>query len=479
MKALTANLKLLYQNREMLVWYFFSGICIFMVYFTPDIPHYFHSDVKISPFNSINLIKPFLLLIVLGFAIGRLVADLWTKPTFFCLPGQIKISIKIPLIMGLSFAAITSIAMIILNSWMTIKSLSAIFVVFSFYLMIYWLSVLIIIRFNKLVFIILLFYLILFTMPLMGRLEILIYIQRLLLIHQWISAFVCLIVSCLIYHVLTRRSMVRSICGVQWVPFFVGWNVQGSSRYNFMRLTKALYIDRFAGFIDSLFSERIQSSTRSLILQHLCGKVYEIISYLISNFAMILFVSLAVFYSSLNLINHVGGVDLQPYYFSLFGILCGHICVIPESDILLPLSRKGRLLNGVTAVITSVIIMLAIVVTFVLLSYILSFNGNFASLLFSLTSEFISLNGKYILFSGIALPATAGVIVFFRKKPALSLLSIIGVALFILGINLYTIYKGWYNLKSFNLFIGIIIMVVSFGFYFVVLYYDSIKRSIY
>jgi len=478
MKTITANLKLLYQSREMWVWYFIFGICIFLAFVFPDIPPYFPVGVEIRPFNSMRLIKPIMVLIVFGFAMGRLVADGWTKPMFFCLPGQIKTFLKILLLMGLASAAITSLATTTFTPWMMIRSLSVIIALFSFYLMIYWLSVITIIRFNKLVSVILLFYFVLFTIPIMGRMEILIFIQKLLLTHPWVSAFVCWTITCLIYYALGCRALVRSICGTLWVIFFVGRETSGSNKYNPMRLTKTLYLERFAGFINCFFSERIQSNNHSLILPHLWGRVYEIFSYLISNYLTILFVSVLVFFCSLTLINHIRSIDIQPFYFSLFGILFAHTCVLSRSDILMPVSRRGQLFSGITTVITSISIMLVVVVTFVLLSKILSIADNFTTILFVVESKFISFNGKYIFFSAIVLPTTAGLIILFQKKPLLSILAIMGLASFLLAANIYVIKNGEYIFNMFNLFFIFLLTVLSFGFYLAILYFDSKKRSL-
>ena len=475
MKPVTANLKILYQSREMWVWYFICGISIWLASAIPALPKNLPPWVHPGPLNTVSLINPVLVLVIFGFAVGRLAADVWTKPMFFCLPGQIATSMKILLLMGLASAAITSLATTILTPWMTIRSLNIIIALFSFYLMIYWLSVITIIRFNKLIFVIFLFWFVFFIIPLMGRMEMMVFIQKLLLTHSWASVFVCWPITCLIFYALRCRYLARAMCGAPWVTFFVGGETPGSNRYNHIRQAKALYLDRVAGFIDCFFSKRIRSSNRSLILPNLWGSIYEIISYLSSNCLMIFFVGLSVFYCSLNLINHVSGIDLQPYYFSLFGILCGHTCVIPRSDILMPVSRRGQLFSGITAVITSIFIMLAIAVTFVLLSNILSTAGNFTTFLFALDAEFISFNGKYIFFSAMVLPTTAGLLILFQKKSTLSTLSIIGLALFILTANLYINNNGGH---MFNLFIIILITVLSFGFYLAILYFHIMKRSL-
>jgi len=480
MKTITVNLKLLYQNREMLVWYFILGIIILLTFAV--FPNYSDGPpaaVKEGYFNSIILIKPFLAIIIFGFAMGRLVADIWNKPVLICLPGQIETSLKILSLTGLAFVMATTVLMVNIMPWMELRSPGVIIALFAFYLMIYWLSVIIILKFNESVFVILFLYFAFLIMPLMGRTELLVIIQRLLLIHPWIWALVCLFIICIIYYAVGSRSLAKSLSDAPWVMFFTGMNIPESKKYKASQLINTPYTEGIEGFIDRLFSERIRSNNRSVIFSNFFGRLYEILSYLISNHLIIIFITVSIFFCCLNMSNHIIGINLQPFYFGLFGILGGHIFVISRSDILLPVSWRVQLFRGVTEIITSVFFTLLVISGFVFLSNILSRTPGFTSYLFSLKYEYIPLHYRYIILSAIVLPLTSGLLTIFRKRNILSLLSVILLIIFLLMINLCIISNEINIFEASNLFIFILITLLSLGFYFFSLYYECIKRMFY
>lgn len=481
MKPIAINIKLLYQNREMWIWYTLFLISILMTFtFLPDAPSYFLNIIrKDDPFNNVILIKPAFVLIILGFAMGRLIAGIWNKPVLICLPGQIKTSLKLVLLTGLVFDTITIILITDLTLWINLSSLSKIIAFFSFYLMIYWISVILMLRFNESVFLLLFIYIVLFALPLMGRMELLISVQRFLFIHPWLAALICWVINCMGYYTLGSRNIARSLSGSKWVTFFTGNNATGLNIFRASHLIDTPYIERFEGFINRFFSDRIQANNRLLFISSILGRFYENFSYLIYNHLLILLINIAVFFCTINQFNHVQGLDTQLYYFALYGILGGHIFNLSRTDILLPISRRVKLLIGLTEIVTTMFFMLLIIAVFTFLSNLLTKIPNFTYHFFSLDlgEEYIPLNGRYIIISALIMPFISGLLSLFRKSIILSLSSVIILAIFLLIFNIYIINNYINIFEVFNSLSFVFILLLSFGFYFLTLYYDSIKKT--
>jgi len=472
MKTITANLKLLYQKPEMWIWYFLNGIIIIMIMIS--INDSVHIDNK--PVGWCLFIMPLLNLSMVGSAMGRLVVDVWNKHTFFCLPRQIETSMKMLSLMGLATCIITFVVMLSIFSWTKVGFLSGSIMLISYYLMIYWLSVIISIWLYRVVFIISFFAL--FIPGIINYYGINYIFENLPFNHIWISTFIFLIISCIIYHALTRKSLVRFLVAAPRLMLFFGWKNAVLNSYESSHLRKNSHIDQFSKFIDYFFCEHIKSNNCSLTLPIIWGRVYISFRFMISNYRRIFSACLLVFFCTLIFINDKRLIDLQPYFFSLFGVLGGHMCLMYGSGILLPISRKGQFFCGITAFMTSIFSMLILAAAFVLFSNILSATKNFTSFIFFLRSEYIPFDGKYIFLSVIVLPATAGLLLLFRKKAALSMIAIIILALFLLAFNLYIVDNGGYIFNMFNLFFIFLLTVLSFGFYLAILYYDSMKRSL-
>jgi len=480
MKTIAVNLKLLYQNREMAIWYFILGIIILLTFAV--LPNYSDgppTSINQGYFNSIILIKPFLSLIIFGFAMGRMVADIWNKPVLLCLPGQVKTSLTILTLTGLVFVTATTVLMMTIIPWMELRSPEVIIALFTFYLMTYWLSVFIILRFNESVLIILFLYFTFLIMPLMGRTELLIFIQRLLLIHPWGWALVCLIIICMIYYAVSSRALAKSLSGAPWVMFFTGMNAPESKKHRLSNLINTPYTEGIEDFNDRLFSGLIRSNNQSVMLSNFWGRLYEISSYLISNHLIISFITVSIFFCCLHMGNHIIGINLQPFYFGLFGILGGHIFVISRSNILLPVSWRMQLSRGLTELIVSMSLMLLAISGFVFISKALLRTPDFTSYLFSLKYEYIPLQDRYVMFSAIALPLTSGLLTIFRKRDVLSLLSIIVLIISLLAINLFVINNEINIFEPSNLVLSLLIALLSLGFYFSSLYYECAKRTLY
>jgi len=471
MKPITANLKLLYQNREMWAWYFIAGISI--LYILSSLPSH-PSSADFDPSHDWYLISPTLVLTIIGCAMGRLTASIWTKPLIFHMPGQVKTSGELLLLIGLAAAITTTIVMTAILSWITFSSLSVIISSFSFYLMIYSLSLIISIRFNKLVFVIP--YFLLFVTPILNHLEILYFIQKLLLSYPWASAFICWIVNLMIFYAIGSKYLFRSLCGAPSLIFFVGWENPGSDGCDSGRQKKDSYSKRFSGSINRLIFQSIKSKNRSLVSPRLRTRVYVILGSFISNWRIIFFDGPIIFLSTAIFINAFRLVELQSFLYSFIALMGGHICLISESDIFLPIDRRRRFFSDITALMTGIFVMLVLVAAFNILSKILP---NSLTSFISLygPAEVNSMHRIYIFFTIILFPITGGLLILLKKRSYLSLLSITGIAIFLLGFHYHLINKVGYTFLTFNLFIIILSIVISFGFFMSVIYYNSFKRS--
>ena len=472
MKIMTANLKLLYQNREMWAWYLFMGIGIWHIsssFYTPK------SIPSVDYMNNWDLIAPVFVLTILGCAMGRFTAGIWTKPAIFCIPGQIETSRKMLLFIGLAVSALTYLIITIITSWIILRYPGTIISLLGFYLMIYIVSVITSIRFNKLCFVIP--YFILFIMPLMNRMEILSFIQNLLLAHPWRSALVCWIINFLTYYAVGTRYMPRHICGAPSMTFFVSLESAGSNRDSLDSLKKDRFIKKVAETINRLFFQLIQSNNRSLILHHMWGRAYVIAGSFISNWRKIFFDGPVIFLSAATIINSIRIIELQSFLYSFIGLLGGHICIMSGSDIFIPLDRRGRFFSKISALITATFIMLVLAAMLNVLSKILPNNfTKFISLTGPTDASF--LNSKYIFFTMILLPVTGGLLILFRKKSFLSVLLITGITIFLLGTHYQLIDNMGYIFNMSSLFVVIPAIILSVGIYLAITYYDSMKRSL-
>jgi len=470
MKSMKASLKLLYQNGEMWAWYFLLVLSIYHILSSLPTPQ---SPPTSDPVNSWGLISPNLALAVLGCAMGRITACIWTKPVFFSVPGQIRTTWKMLLTIGLIASVITSLIMTNLLPFMVSRPLSIQVTVIGFYFMIYSLSVIISIRFYKLVFFIP--YFILFSMQLMNRMEILSYIQSLLLVYPWKSALVCWAINCLIYYALKIKYLPSRLFGMPSVIFFTGLESPGSNVYCHVKLKRETYLKRALEGTVRFFLGRIRSNNHSSILPHVWGRIYTIFGSFISNWRIIFFDGPVIFLSAAIFINSFRIVELQSFLYGFIGLLCGHICVISGSDIFLPLDRIGRFISELTALITAIFIMFILAALFDLLSKILP-QGITSFIHLHWSSDFISLNARYIFLTMILLPITCGLLILLKKRSIFSILMITGLAIFLLGTYYYIINKGFFTLITLNPFALILTPIASFSFYLTIIYFGSTKR---
>ncbi|MBN1627171.1 MAG: hypothetical protein JW944_11655 [Deltaproteobacteria bacterium] len=472
MKAMKSSLKLLYQNGEMWAWYFILLLSIYHIVSSLPTPQ---SPPTSDPINSWGLISPNLALAVLGCAMGRVTAGIWSKPIFFSLPGQIRTTWTMLLIIGLAASVITSLIMTILLPLMASRPLSIQITLTGFYLMIYSLCVIISIRFYKLVFFIP--YFILFSMQLMNRMEILSYIQSLLLSYPWKSALVCWAVNFLVYYALGIKHLPVRLFGMPSVIFFTGLESPGSNTYHPARFERETYLKKALEWTIQFFLGRIHSNNRSSVLPHVWGRIYNILGSFISNWRVIFFDGPVVFLSAAIFINSFRIVELQSFLYGFIGLLCGHICVISGADIFLPIDLIGRFISELTALITAIFTMFVLAAFFDLLSKILPHSiTSFINLNWS--SEFISLNVKYIFLTMILLPVTCGVLILLRKRSVFSILTITGLAIFLLGVYYHIINKGLFAIVNWNPLTVVLAVGVSFSFYLSVIYFGSTKRSL-
>jgi len=334
--------------------------------------------------------------------------------------------------------------------------------------MIYWLSVLTAIRFNRIVFVI--FYFVYIIIPTIDRLGLLKPVQNMVLNYPLALVCICGLASYLMYRAVVRRDLACSLCGVPWLDFFAGWEKSRLNRFRIepTRVIQSSYTEQFAEFLNHLFSKRIRSNNRSLLLPHIWGRAYIIFASTLFNWWRLVGLFLLIWFS-LIMPKYLFG--RQIFFFYVLGLVGGQMCIMSGSDILLPLGRKGWFFSGITTLITTISIMLVLVAALVLLSKML--------ICIFPPSELISLQGKYIFISIILLPTTSGLFILFRKRMFLSRIIVLtGILISLYCIHSYIAYKGGYIFNMFNLIILILITVASFGFYLAVLYYDNMKRSL-
>ena len=470
MNTMNASLRLLYQNREMWAWYFILAMSIYHILSSLPTPQ---SPPTSDPVTSWGLISPNLALAVLGCAMGRMTAGIWTKPVFFTVPGQIKAIWAMLLVIGLAASAITSLIMTFILPWMASRPLYIQVAVIGFYLMIYCLSVIISIRFYKLVFFIP--YFILFSMQLMNRMEILSFIQSMLLTHPWKSALACWTISLIICYALWIKFLPRRLFGMPSVIFFTGLESPGSNAHGPVRPGRDTHLRKAMGRVRQFFLEHIRANNHSSVLPHVWGRVYTIFGSFFSNWRVIFFDGPVIFLSAAIFINSFRLVELQSFLYGFIALLCGHVCVISGSDVFLPLDRTGRFISELTALITAIFIMFVLAALFDLLSKILPHSiTSFINLNWS--SEFISLNVKYIFLTMILLPITCGCLILFRKRSIFSILSVTGLAIFLLGAYYHLIKRGLLTLAADSPLALILAVAVSFAFFLAVTYFGSAKR---
>jgi hypothetical protein len=472
MKPFKASLRLLYQNREMWAWYFILAVSIYHILSSLPTPQ---SAPTNDPVNGWGLIAPNLALAVLGCAMGRITAGIWTKPVFFCVPGQ-KVAIRrMLMLIGLAASAITYLVMAILLPWPILRSLNMQVALIGFYLQIYFLCLILSIRFNKLIFFIP--YFILFFIQLMNRLEILSFIQGKLLIYPWSSAVVCWMINGLIYFTLATNHFPRRLFGMPAVIFFTGLESSGSNGYRPSGLTRERGIKRATEIFGQIFLDRIRSANQSPVSPHVWGRIYMIFGAFISNLRVVFFDGPIIFLSAAILINSFRFVEMQSFLYGFIGLFGGLICVMSRSDIFLPIDGKGRFVSELTALATAIFIMLILAALFDLFSKILPRSVT-SFIYLNWGSEFISLQVKYIFFTMMLLPMTTGLLILFKKKSFLALLSMTGLAIVLLGAHKYVLEKTGYAFNLFSVLAVILTACVSLGFYLTVIYYGSIKRSI-
>lgn len=468
MKAVIVNLKLLYQKRGMWGWYILIGIGIWM-YFSRSMREPLPDNLFYTGFAS-----PLLVLIATGCALGRLFTDTWDNPSFFRLPNQINITRRILFFIGLLIAVLISLSIKLFFPWMIIGARNAPIMLTTYFLLVFWINVIIAYYYYKIAVIVLCISY--FFFPIVAKFGLWHTVNSFLLDHVWVSTVVFCLSTCLLYCTFDRKSSSRTLSKSAWVAGNLKTSGCESVEPDSGRPPVNLYIERSVNFFDSIFYNRIRSKNHHSILPHLFGRIYIILEHIFFNWKIILFLNILFFLISCITINRYTTMNLLPFFFSLFGILVGYMCIIPKSDIFIPISRRGRFFVEIITVLATILIALVFASAIVLFSKLLP--STIIILMFAPDpSSFISFNAKYLICIVMFLPTASATIKVFRNNIGLSTIVMSGVVVCLMSTYLYVIYSWPHIFNLYHSYISIFIMVVSFGFYLTIIYYDSFKRS--
>jgi hypothetical protein len=417
--------------------------------------------------------SPFWVLIAAGIALGRLYTETWDKPNFYSLPRQVETSKKILLFFGLVVSTLLSLSVNSFFPWMTNGIQGTSILLICYYLMWYWFSVIIAYHFYRaaVVFVSISY----FIFPIISQIGLWHLINSFLLAHVFPSTLGFFTVNILLYRFFGKKLKIEhSNTLLSFKTFFQKDFFSAARNASGIYQAKAGLIK----MVDSFFYSRIKNGNFSTIYPHLSGRIYIIITSMISKWKIILFLNLFFFLIGSIFVNRYNTINLLPLFFSLFGILAGYMCMVPKSDIFFPFSRKGRFWVETTTVITAILIALVFAFIIVYLSKIIP--DEIIIFIFGPDpNNFISFNFKYVVFTVLFLPATSAFIKIFRGKIILSAVSMTAFAVGLSCIYFFT-KNNWADFFSrYQPFPLIVAIIVSFGFYFLTIYYDSFKRSFY
>ena len=472
MKPFTANLKHLYQRREMWIWYFFIGIFILLL--IAMIKTY---EIK---FDNGALISPILVIFFISSAMGRLTADIWNKPFSFCMPGQIETSLKILLSTGIITAITAYLAITTLFHGVITWTFPVSIALISFYFMVYWLSAIIVIRFPRIVFV---FIFIFYLIPKIGNSGLFILVQNMLLNNLWASVLICSVTSYLIYKNVKSRYLSRLLCGAPWWRMLSGLqNPKSRNRFRagLMGSNRRSFTAGLDDRINYYFSKRIRSNVYSSFASLIYEQVYLIIGPLITRGGLLAFGIFFLFFffilSYFSPYNNPVESQLNILFWFSFGV--GISFIRPGSNILLPHSRRERFLSGLAAILTATFITILITAAIVILSKILS---SFIPHLFIMGRplKIVSFQAKFLFIPVIVLPAVGASFMHHLKKKTFLSIILCSLIFGIFMIPIQLISKGGDIFgPSFILLILVLFTLMSWGLHMAVLYYYSFKASL-
>jgi hypothetical protein len=275
---------------------------------------------------------------------------------------------------------------------------------------------------------------------------------------------------------LATNHFPRRLFGMPSVIFFTGLESPGSNVYRPAGFRRDTRIKTATEIFRQFFLERIRSTNHSPVSPHVWGRIYMVFGAFISNWRVIFFDGPIIFLSAAILINSVRFIELQSFLYGFIGLFGGLICVMSGTDIFFPVGGKGRFVSELTALVTAIFIMVILAALFDLLSKILPKSVT-SFIYLNWSSEFISLQVKYIFFTMILLPMICGLLILFKKRSFLALLSMTGLAILILGAHHYVLNKVGHTFNTFSILTIILTTIVSMGFYLIVVYFGNIKRS--
>jgi hypothetical protein len=94
-----------------------------------------------------------------------------------------------------------------------------------------------------------------------------------------------------------------------------------------------------------------------------------------------------------------------------------------------------------------------------------------------LTIKFYPLQGRYLIIPVILMPLTGGLSVLFQKRPWLIGVIFAVTSMGLMSVYVYTSVHGVLY-HAVNLFVMLMIMVMSWGFHMAALYYRNMKSSL-
>jgi hypothetical protein len=460
MKPLTANLKTLYQCRYL--WIFHSML---IIVFLGAIIAFSEPEAEF-PLIGIPLIS----ITLYGEFIAIAAGDILSKPFGFCLPGLIGIVRRFIVFIWLSIMIIFSLIVVVLYS-LGFKTDYGIFIGHIGLLTIcYWMGITVII--NRWM---LLLFLFVFLMPFF--LHGMIGIETLLMPHPGSLALLSGILGYLVYRAVGRRENARRLCTK---PGFGFGNFSARAQARFkrerMRRNQDQKLDRASESAGSFFSGHIRSNHHSTLLAHLWGQVYLIIGPIVAFWRAIL-LSIVLFSLGLCLLQQIQGQGL--YMFLLMIFITASVCVsiifqYHRFDISLLIGRKEYFWRGIVLLFTVLFMSLIVMAVSLLLFNLLS--GILPPITFDSKPFSPAMNWILLVFPVIMIPLFGGLFILFRKT--ILMISIIIMLIIVMVASLSVVIA----VENAPLIIGLIIVlsaiVMTWGCFLAVLYYDSMKRSL-
>ena len=466
MKPLTANLKYLYQYRFLWIFHFTIIIGILMML---EIICKFESS-KITIVNSLQLICFY------GLCIGATITNILSKPFAFCLPGHTKTVQKTFFLVWLTITIIFSLLTVTFLFFMDINIEYALF--FGFIGLIslsYWLGTTYILRGGM--FLILTVYAISIIIMLLedtGKI-----IEPMLLAHPWAIIFISGIPSYLIYRAVGCRDNARMLAAMPWIQLSSAFDKrkQIKFRQERMRLSQYHRLDRASELAGNFFSKHIRSNNNSSLLAHLWGQVYLIIGPIVLSWRATL-LSIPLSSLILCLLQEIIG---QEFMFALTNFIVAYVMVMVYStfqsyrfDMSLLISRREYLWRRIVFLFTVIFRDLGFIILLLLLFNILS--GSLLPILFPGGSFSSTINWILLIIPVLMIPFFGGLFIIFRKT--ILIIALIITFVIAVAISSFAIIVMGYTPFIIDLLIVLSGIAITWGFHLIVLYYDSMKRSL-